>query len=117
MRGNLLYPFNGKADFIVSNPPYIPSSEISSLQPEIKFFESHTAIDGGEDGLFFIRELIRTSVGKLKKSGALLLEISPQQANAVEKESFKYFKSVDFIKDFFGRTRILIAKYPSRTNL
>ena len=114
LRGNLLHPFKGKADFIVSNPPYIPSSEISSLQPEIKFFESHTALDGGKDGLFFIRELIRTSGDKLKKTGMLLLEISPEQADTVKKEALKYFKSVDFIKDFFGRTRVFIAKYPKK---
>ncbi|MCK4307834.1 peptide chain release factor N(5)-glutamine methyltransferase [candidate division WOR-3 bacterium] len=118
LRGDLLHPFfeescgKGKADFIVSNPPYIPSSEIPSLQPEIRFFESHTALDGGEDGLFFIRELIKTSVVKLKKSGMLLLEISPEQADTVKKEALKYFESVDFIKDFFGRTRVFLAKYP-----
>ncbi len=112
LRGDLLTPFSGEADFIVSNPPYIPSSEIPFLQPEIKFFESHTALDGGEDGLFFIRELIRTSGAKLKKTGMLLLEISPEQANTIKKEALKHFESVDFIKDFFGRTRVFLAKYP-----
>ncbi len=112
LRSDLLQSFKRKADFIVSNPPYISSSEIPSLQPEIKLFESHTALDGGEDGLFFIRELIRTSGNNLKKSGMLLLEISPEQTDTIGKEALKYFESVEFIKDFFGRTRVFLAKYP-----
>ena len=107
LRGNLLEPFKGeKADFVVSNPPYISTQLISKLQPEIRLFESRTSIDGGEDGLFFIRKLIETAPLSLKPSGVLLLEISPEQENRVREKALKHFNSVDFIKDFYGRTRV-----------
>ncbi|MDI6840486.1 MAG: peptide chain release factor N(5)-glutamine methyltransferase [bacterium] len=109
--GDLLTPFKSKrADFIVSNPPYIPTQLIPTLQPEIRFFESRTSIDGGKDGLAFISKLIKTAPLYLKPSGVLLVEISPQQKEKVKYEAVKYFKEVNFINDFFDRTRILLAK-------
>ncbi|MCK4353224.1 peptide chain release factor N(5)-glutamine methyltransferase [candidate division WOR-3 bacterium] len=110
--GNLLDPFklNEKADFIVSNPPYIPISLISTLQPEIRLFESRSSIDGGEEGLVFIYNLIKETPLYLKPSGILLLEISPEQKSKVENKALDYFKEVDFIRDFSNNFRVLVAK-------
>lgn len=116
IRGNLLTPFKFqgiRADFIVSNPPYIPTAQISSLQPEIRLFEAHSALDGGEDGLVLIRKLIRETGKYLKPDGTLLLELSPEQENAVREEAMRYFDDVRFVKDFCGQTRILVAKVAS----
>jgi release factor glutamine methyltransferase len=121
VRGDLLGPFRTlygdrdmdgglRADFIISNPPYIPTSQIGDLQPEIRLFESFAALDGGEDGLVAIRKLIRESGGILKPDGALLLELSPEQENDVGEESAKYFENVSFIKDLSGDTRVLVAQ-------
>ena len=74
-----------KVDFIVSNPPYIPSEKIDELQTEISMFEPRTALDGGEDGLFFYRYLIDTAVGMLKKDGKMILEIGFDQQPALTK--------------------------------
>jgi release factor glutamine methyltransferase len=123
VRGDLLSPFgqvdgNGsrdgnlplRADFIVSNPPYIPTSQIGDLQPEIRLFESSLALDGGEDGLFPIRKLIRESGKNLKPDGALLLELSPEQENDVREEAVKHFENVSFVKDLSDDTRVLVAQ-------
>lgn len=58
-QGNLLEPFAGLApDMIVSNPPYIPASDIAGLQPEVRDHEPRTALDGGPDGLYPYRVMM-----------------------------------------------------------
>lgn len=58
-QGNLLEPFAGLApDMIVSNPPYIPASDIEELQPEVRDHEPRTALDGGPDGLYPYRVMM-----------------------------------------------------------
>jgi len=61
-------------DLIISNPPYIPSAEISKLQPEVAQFEPKLALDGGEDGLAFYRQLLQDAPTQLNTGGALLIE-------------------------------------------
>lgn len=112
-RGSLFEPFKyKKADFIVSNPPYIPSSCIPQLQPEIRLFESRIALDGGDDGLFFIRTLIERAPSYLKSSGMLLLEISPEQKERIKEEAVNSnnFGEVQFINDFWDKPRVFLAK-------
>lgn len=114
IKGSLFEPFKPfklGVDFIVSNPPYIPTSLISNLQPEIRLFESHSSIDGGEDGLFFIHKLLSEGGKYLNPEGTLLLEISPEQEDKVREYAVRYFKDVNFIKDFCNNTRALVTKY------
>ena len=66
-----------KLDFIVSNPPYIPSDKIADLQTEVSQFEPRNALDGGKDGLFFYRYLLSAAPGMLKRDGKMILEASP----------------------------------------
>lgn len=70
-------------DVIVSNPPYIPQSEVLGLQPEIFSYEPHLALDGGVDGLAVIRCLIPEAVGFLQPGGLLALEIDSRQRDQV----------------------------------
>ena len=70
-------------DFIVSNPPYILTSEMPSLQEEVKK-EPATALDGGEDGLLFYRAILRDYAPMVKPGGLILLEIGYDQALQVE---------------------------------
>ena len=66
-------------DFIVSNPPYILTSEVASLQEEV------TALDGGEDGLVFYRHIIKEWGRKLKKGGLMAFEADPQEMEDIKK--------------------------------
>ncbi|MBL6935946.1 MAG: peptide chain release factor N(5)-glutamine methyltransferase [Alphaproteobacteria bacterium] len=69
---------------IVSNPPYIPSAEISGLEPEVARYEPRLALDGGEDGLACYRTLLVDAARLLEPSGRLFLEVGAGQAQGVE---------------------------------
>lgn len=73
----------GKFDLIVSNPPYVPSGEIPTLDSSVKDFEPREALDGGADGLDFYRAIIPRWKDILKERGALLFECGEDQAQAV----------------------------------
>ncbi|MBQ9818599.1 MAG: peptide chain release factor N(5)-glutamine methyltransferase [Proteobacteria bacterium] len=83
LESNLLSKFDGMADIIVSNPPYISSSEMTQISPEVQK-EPVLALEAGADGLDVYRKLVPQAVSKLKKMGALIVEIGYTQANAVE---------------------------------
>ena len=70
-------------DLIVSNPPYIPTSEISKLQAEVREHDPHVALDGGTDGLDFYRALATHALKRLQPSGRLMLEVGDGQAEEV----------------------------------
>ena len=97
-------------DLIVSNPPYIPSSEIETLAPEVRDFDPRLALDGGADGLFFYRKLAPEAKAFLKPGGKIIVEFGDGQADAI-KEIFADEKwIVEAVKeDYSQRARILIA--------
>lgn len=80
-RGDRLGPVAGEGPFnvIVSNPPYIPTGVIPSLEPGVRDHEPHRALDGGEDGLRVVAPLIEQAVPLLKRGGHLILEIGSDQ--------------------------------------
>ena len=91
---------DGGLDLIVSNPPYIKSADIETLQKEVRL-EPRLALDGGEDGCDFYREIVSRWSRKLKKGGALAFELGENQADAVKalmtEQGFSDFKiSLDF---------------------
>lgn len=91
---------DGELDLIVSNPPYIKSADIATLQKEVQL-EPRLALDGGEDGYDFYREIVSRWSRKLKKGGALAFELGENQADAVKalmtEQGFSDFKiSLDF---------------------
>lgn len=96
-----------KCDLIISNLPYIPSSRISKLDLSVKDFEPINALDGGEDGLEIIRKLITQAQLKLKKGGALVLEVDDTHTNAKE---FMNLWNVQIVKDSLGKTRFWIMQ-------
>jgi len=82
--GSLFEPFNDvRFDMIVSNPPYIPSGDIASLQPEVQDYEPREALDGGRDGLDFYRAIVPAATGHLNPDGWLLFEVGIGQAERV----------------------------------
>lgn len=96
-----------KCDLIISNLPYIPSSRISNLDLSVKNFEPINALDGGEDGLEIIRKLITQAQLKLKKGGALVLEVDDTHTNA---EEFMNLWNIQIMKDSLGNTRFWIMQ-------
>lgn len=78
-----LAAFKGQISGMVSNPPYIPSSTILTLEPEVAKHEPHLALDGGEDGLDCIRYLIESAPAYLRPGGIWLIEMMAGQASLV----------------------------------
>lgn len=71
-------------DLILCNPPYIPTLEIARLDPSVRDYEPHIALDGGEDGLKFYRAVAKKWKRALKPGGKLAFEVGYDQAQAVE---------------------------------
>lgn len=112
LKADLLNPFGPQTvEAIISNPPYIPSDEIPLLAPEISIFEPRLALDGGQDGLLYYRQLIKQARTVLKKKGWLILEIGFAQRDLVIDECQKqgyYIKEV--IADYSNLDRVIIAQ-------
>jgi release factor glutamine methyltransferase len=97
-------------DLIVSNPPYIPSAEIETLEPEVRDFDPRLALDGGADGLEFYRSMAKNASALLRPGGKIMVEFGDGQAEAVRQifETEKWV--VEAVKeDYSQRARILIA--------
>ena len=75
----------GKYDLIVSNPPYICRSDLNNLMKDVIGYEPKNALNGGNDGVFEIRKVVKKSSKLLKKSGKLVLEIGHNQKDKVIK--------------------------------
>ena len=107
-QGNLLDVLDEKVDVIVSNPPYIPSDQIEHLQPEVKK-EPHIALDGGSDGLEYIRQLIGNCSEKLNDNGHIFIEIDPSQSEEVLEIADTHFPDARtaIIKDLSQDNRVL----------
>jgi release factor glutamine methyltransferase len=101
-------PSCAQFDIVLSNPPYIPSGDISRLSPEIKHFEPMGALDGGADGLHHIGAIIAKTHGYLKPGGVLLIEIGFDQREAVQALARKrdVYAPVVFHKDYGGHDRV-----------
>lgn len=82
--GSLFTPVAGRRfDLIVSNPPYIPTSDIEDLDPEVRDYDPESALDGGRDGLDFYRFLVPAAVEHLNPGGWLLMENGIKQADDI----------------------------------
>lgn len=96
-------------DWIVTNPPYVPSAEISTLSLEVKR-EPHVALDGGADGLDIIR-LLAKSQGLLAQSGGILMEMAENQGKAVcDLLAQQGFREIELYQDRAGLDRAVSAK-------
>lgn len=108
IESDLLNDVDEQFDVIISNPPYIKSQDILSLQKEVKDFEPIIALDGGADGLDFYKRIAKDCVKNLKPNGILLLEIGFDQTEQV-KNLLTNFNSVEIIKDYENNDRIIKA--------
>ena len=104
--------YNYKFDIIVSNPPYIKTSEIKNLSNDVKKFEPKIALDGGKDGLDLIKKVIYKSKTILKKLGLLALEIGNGQYYKVSQILKKQgFREQLLIKDYQDNIRCILARF------
>ena len=105
-----LAPAQGPWDVVVSNPPYVATAEIPTLAKEVRR-EPALALDGGADGLDFVRRIAQVSQDLLKPGGWLVLEIgSDQRGGGLEILSSLGYEQVNVLADLAGLARVLIGK-------
>lgn len=109
LQGNLLEPLPEPVDLLVANLPYIKSSELANLSPEIIQFEPIIALDGGQRGLDYVRQLLEQAEGRINAKGCLLLEIGQNQENEVSHLIRSLLNKVNFvfISDLNGIKRVV----------
>ena len=99
---------NKKFDVILTNPPYIKSADIETLQTEVKDFEPKLALDGGEDGLDFYKRIFAEAQNYLNASGVIIAECGAGQAEEIKRIAAGKF-SVSVVKDYENIDRIIVA--------
>ncbi|HVV71525.1 MAG TPA: peptide chain release factor N(5)-glutamine methyltransferase, partial [Verrucomicrobiae bacterium] len=109
--GLRVLPPGVRFDLIISNPPYIPSAEIATLEPEVREFDPRQALDGGPDGLDHYRRLASHAGAYLQSTGRLMLEFGDGQADSIrlllEEQNWVVEK---ISEDYTRRPRIMIAR-------
>lgn len=113
-QGSWLQPLaqlKGTLDGLVSNPPYIPRQQVWALQPEVVQHEPHLALDGGDDGLDWIRHLITVAPEYLRSGGIWIVEMMAGQAAAVANllHANGHYTDIKTGKDLAGIERFAIA--------
>ena len=106
------FPFLGKFDLIVSNPPYITGQEMLELPVSVKDFEPHLALYGGEDGLDFYRAIAQNFAPALKPGGYLCFEFGMGQGDDVcQILTENGYTILDITRDYNSRERAVLAQY------
>jgi release factor glutamine methyltransferase len=99
-----------KFHIIASNPPYIPTDSIDSLQEEVKDYEPRIALDGGKEGMEFYKRIVPESKEYLQERGLLIFEIGFDQGRVVEDLMIaEGFKDVKILKDLQGLDRAVLG--------
>lgn len=98
-------------DIIISNPPYIPTAVIQTLEPEVRDHEPMLALDGAEDGLLYYRRIAFGAKAYLAAGGCIYLEIGHDQGRAV-RELFEAegYQDIRICKDLPGKDRVACAR-------
>lgn len=109
LESDLFEEINEKFDLIYSNPPYIKSHEIENLQVEVRDHEPRLALDGGSDGLYFYRKIIKDAPNFLNSHGYLVFEIGYDEAediSSIMKENF----DTKIYKDLNSLDRVVVGR-------
>ena len=115
IKGNLFENIEGRFDYILSNPPYIPSEVIEGLMPEVKEHEPRLALDGEADGLSFYRKIIDEAPDYLNPDGRIYFEIGAEQGEDLTRlMNERGFSEVKVHKDLAGLDRIVTGIYSRR---
>lgn len=111
IRSDVFSKIKNEYDVILVNPPYISSSKLKKLPKSVINFEPLKALDGGKDGLFFIRRFLKKARKYLKKEGTIYMEFNRGQEKKIEKtlkeNKYKFWL---FEKDQFGKYRYVVIK-------
>ena len=110
LQGDMLKPCIDKGikvDILVSNPPYIPKEQ--ALEKSVKDYEPDVALFGGEDGLFFYREILKNAHLLIKEKSILAFEIGFDEKDSLMKMSAEYFPNdrIEVLKDLNNKDRML----------
>ena len=105
--------FLGQFDVLVSNPPYIAKAEMPELEPSVRDFEPHLALEGGADGLDFYRAILRNFDAALRPGGTICFEFGfGQETVLTELLQAAGYEDVTLRKDLRGVVRAVSAKKP-----
>lgn len=102
----------GRLDLVVSNPPYVPTA--ADLPPSVTRWEPSSALFAGVDGTDDLRLLVRGAPRWLDDGGALVCELSPEQAPAMAELASRHFAEVHLGEDLTGRVRCIVGRSPRR---
>ena len=105
---DLFQNVSGRFDILVSNPPYIKTSEIEGLMPEVCKYDPFIALDGHEDGVYFYKKILKGAGGFLNRGSLIAFEIGNDEGEAVSglmKEAG--LKNIEVIKDYGGNDRVV----------
>jgi release factor glutamine methyltransferase len=99
----------GRFDLVVSNPPYVPESDSSTIQREVRDHEPAVALYGGKDGFDVYRRLIPEAARLLKPGGWLVMEIGYRSGEAVA-SMLGTWRDVETVPDLAGLARVMVAR-------
>ena len=110
-QGDLWEPVGDERfDLIVSNPPYVPTDVIPTLEPEVRCGEPYAALDGGEDGLVFYRRILKEAAGHLKPSGIIIVESGFDEAAQIAAlMQDQELRGIRTVKDYGGLDRVVLG--------
>ena len=110
-QGDLWEPVGDERfDLIVSNPPYVPTDVIPTLEPEVRCGEPYAALDGGEDGLVFYRRILKEAAGHLKPSGIIIVESGFDEAAQISAlMQDQKLRGIRTVKDYGGLDRVVLG--------
>ena len=112
IQGDLLAPLGHAVDLLTANLPYVMSSELPTLDPEVRMYEPVEALDGGDDGLDLVRRLLSSVAAHLRPEGVVLAEMDPRQiasASAFAGQAIVGSR-VRAVNDLTGRERVLVIE-------
>jgi release factor glutamine methyltransferase len=113
--GDLFTPFAGKAarfDMILTNPPYIPTKALETLSPEVRDHEPRSALDGRDQGMYYVTRILKEAAGYLVPGGWILMEMDPEQTPQAIRviEETGQFTEHRRIQDYSHRYRVVRAR-------
>ena len=109
LQSNIFSKVTEKFDLIISNPPYIKTSDINKLAHDVKCYDPISALDGGVDGLEFYKNIAANSKKYLKNNGYIIIEIGYDQKTQII-DIFKEYNLYKSLKDYGGNDRCLVFK-------
>jgi len=110
IKSNLFENIKDKFDLIISNPPYIKTEDIKTLMDDVKYYEPHIALDGGDDGLYFYRHIIKNAKKYMNTGGHIALEVGiNQSSDVVQILIANNYRNIKVYKDYNKIDRLIIA--------